>query len=207
MFHGKVWNGRRLEVREDRAFSTEGRSGGDHQAPRPIVGTSSDYRHQPPPREHQSQQRTTHHPQRSTDSSARSGGGGGKKLYIGNIPYTFRWQEIKDLLRPFGNVLRADVPMDDQQRSKGYAEVIMGSAEEAQAAIEGLDEQLIEGRTLEVREDKYADQQPQGSQIFIGNVLQSIILLLTIMKIATFCNQTSRPDGNGNGCWIKSSAS
>lgn len=38
----------------------------------------------------------------------------GKQVFVGNIPYTVTWQQLKDVFRECGNVLRADVPQDER---------------------------------------------------------------------------------------------
>lgn len=55
---------------------------------------------------------------------------------MGNLPYTYGWQELKDLFRSTkGEVVRADVFKDFQGRSKGYGIVQMKSVEDAVRAI------------------------------------------------------------------------
>jgi len=55
---------------------------------------------------------------------------------VGNLPYTYGWQELKDLFRSTkGEVVRADVFKDFQGRSKGYGIVQMKSVEDAVRAI------------------------------------------------------------------------
>ena len=51
----------------------------------------------------------------------RGGGGGGRgRCYVGNLPYSAGWQDLKDLFRSAGRVLHADVMMEDGGRSKGW---------------------------------------------------------------------------------------
>ncbi|KAG4103593.1 hypothetical protein H8356DRAFT_1643200 [Neocallimastix lanati (nom. inval.)] len=91
-------------------------------------------------------------------------------LYVGNLPYTYGWQELKDLFRSTkGEVVRADVFKDFQGRSKGYGIVQMKSVEDAIRAIEDLDGFEIEGRKLEVREDRNSSK--EGCQLHVGNLL------------------------------------
>jgi RNA recognition motif-containing protein len=83
-----------------------------------------------------------------------------------------QWQELKDLFRQAGTVQRADVSIDYQGRSRGFGQVVMANPEEAQNAIKLLNGSEIQGRVIEVREDKYAAEAhaASGSQVFIGNV-------------------------------------
>ncbi|WP_313603985.1 RNA recognition motif domain-containing protein [Comamonas jiangduensis] len=73
------------------------------------------------------------------------------KLYVGNLSYSVRDNDLQQQFSPFGNVVSAQVMMErDSGRSKGFGFVEMSTAEEAQAAIEGLHEQPMGGRNLNV---------------------------------------------------------
>jgi RNA recognition motif-containing protein len=73
------------------------------------------------------------------------------KLYVGNLPYSFRDTDLQDAFAPFGEVTSANVAMErDTGRSRGFGFVQMGTAEQAQAAIEGLNGKPIGGRGLVV---------------------------------------------------------
>jgi hypothetical protein len=55
------------------------------------------------------------------------------------LPYRVRWQDLKDLFRRAGTVLRADVSLDPQSnRSRGHGTVLMGSQEDGVKAIGAL---------------------------------------------------------------------
>ena len=75
----------------------------------------------------------------------------GNKLYVGNLPYSFRDQDLEQTFSAFGAVQSAKVMMErDTGRSKGFGFVEMGSAAEAQAAISGVHGQQFGGRDLVV---------------------------------------------------------
>ena len=75
----------------------------------------------------------------------------GNKLYVGNLPYSFRDGDLEQTFCPFGAVQSAKVMMErDTGRSKGFGFVEMGSAAEAQAAISGVHGQQFGGRDLVV---------------------------------------------------------
>jgi RNA recognition motif-containing protein len=77
----------------------------------------------------------------------------GKKLYVGNLAYSVADSDLEQLFGQFGSVQSAQVIMDrDTGRSKGFGFVEMGSDQEAQAAITGLNGKEIEGRALTVNE-------------------------------------------------------
>lgn len=47
------------------------------------------------------------------------------------LPYRVRWQDLKDLFRKAGTVLRADVSLGPDNRSRGYGTVLLATAEDA----------------------------------------------------------------------------
>lgn len=73
------------------------------------------------------------------------------KLYVGNLPYSFRDSDMEQAFSQFGTVNSAKVMMErDTGRSKGFGFVEMANAEEAQAAIQGMHGQEHGGRGLVV---------------------------------------------------------
>ncbi|KZO95412.1 RNA-binding domain-containing protein, partial [Calocera viscosa TUFC12733] len=76
------------------------------------------------------------------------------QLYVGNLPYRVRWQDLKDLFRKAGTVLRADVSLGSDNRSRGYGTVLLATAEDAGRAIDMFNGYVWQTRTLEVRPDR-----------------------------------------------------
>ena len=75
----------------------------------------------------------------------------GKKLYVGNLSYDMTDSDLSNLFSAHGSVRSAQVIMDrDTGRSKGFGFVEMESAEQAQAAINALNGQEVNGRALTV---------------------------------------------------------
>ncbi len=73
------------------------------------------------------------------------------KLYVGNLPYTADDSALRNNFAEYGDVTSAKVMMDrDTGRSKGFAFVEMGTAEQAQAAIDGLNGMSVGGRSIVV---------------------------------------------------------
>ncbi len=88
----------------------------------------------------------------------------GNKLYVGNLPYSFRDGDLEQAFSEFGNVNSAKVMMErDTGRSKGFGFVEMGSDAEAQAAIQGLHGQNAGGRDLVVNEARPMEPRPPRS--------------------------------------------
>ena len=84
----------------------------------------------------------------------------GNKLYVGNLSFNTTEPGLADAFSPYGTVTRATLVTDRETgRARGFAFVEMGSAEEAQAAIAGLDGKSLDGRQIQVnvarpREDR-----------------------------------------------------
>jgi RNA recognition motif-containing protein len=73
------------------------------------------------------------------------------KLYVGNLSYAVRDDDLNQHFSAFGSVQSAKVVMDRETgRSKGFGFVEMGSPAEADAAIQGLNGKNFGGRDLAV---------------------------------------------------------
>jgi cold-inducible RNA-binding protein len=87
----------------------------------------------------------------------------GKKLYVGNLSYTVDSSELEQLFGAHGTVVSAQIISDrDTGRSKGFGFVEMGTDEEAQAAIAGLNGKEHQGRALTVNEARPREDRPGG---------------------------------------------
>ncbi len=85
----------------------------------------------------------------------------GNKLYVGNLPYSFRDEDLQQAFAAYGAVSSAKVMMErDTGRSKGFGFVEMGSDAEAQAAINGMNGQQFGGRGLVVNEARPMEPRP-----------------------------------------------
>ena len=88
----------------------------------------------------------------------------GNKLYVGNLPYQVRDSDLEQAFGQFGSVTSAKVMMErDTGRSKGFGFVEMGSDEEAQAAVNGMNGQSLGGRNLVVNEARPMEPRPPRS--------------------------------------------
>ncbi|KAH8994503.1 hypothetical protein EDB92DRAFT_1795460, partial [Lactarius akahatsu] len=76
------------------------------------------------------------------------------QLFVGNLPYRVRWQDLKDLFRKAGTVLRADVSLGPDNRSRGYGTVLLATAEDAGRAVDMFNGYSWQSRVLEVRLDR-----------------------------------------------------
>jgi len=87
----------------------------------------------------------------------------GNKLYVGNLSYNIRDDELHQAFSQYGSVTSAKVMMDRETgRSKGFGFVEMGSDPEAQAAINGMNGQALDGRAIVVNEARPREERPGG---------------------------------------------
>lgn len=75
----------------------------------------------------------------------------GTEVFIGNLPFSVNWQALKDLMRDAGEVIRADVRLDNYGNSRGFGTVVFNTEEEAAKAVEMFQGYEIEGRKLDTR--------------------------------------------------------
>ncbi|PSC76783.1 RNA-binding domain-containing [Micractinium conductrix] len=135
--HDSVLDGRPVLVREDR----EDR-GGAPPPPRHGGAPPSRYDDGPPPPRH-------------------GGGGGGPgpsaapgtAIVVHGLPYRTSWQDLKDMCRPAGSVVRADIATNPDGTSRGFGVVAFATPSDAQAAIELLNGTEMEGRPISAKLD------------------------------------------------------
>jgi RNA recognition motif-containing protein len=88
----------------------------------------------------------------------------GKKLYVGNLGYSFTGTDLEQLFAPHGTVESAQVITErDTGQSKGFGFVEMSSDEQAQAAISAINGQEHGGRALKVNEAKPRESRDPSS--------------------------------------------
>ena len=75
-----------------------------------------------------------------------------KTIYVGNLPYKANEQEVRKLFAQYGSVLSVRLLKDRQTgKRRGFGFVEMPNDDEALAAIEGLNDQDFDGRTIVVK--------------------------------------------------------
>jgi RNA recognition motif-containing protein len=76
-----------------------------------------------------------------------------KRLYVGNLPYSVTSDDLQQTFEEYGIVTSAEVLSDRETgRSRGFGFVEMANDAEADAAIEALDGNDLDGRRLTVNE-------------------------------------------------------
>ncbi|OHD12802.1 MAG: RNA-binding protein [Spirochaetes bacterium GWB1_48_6] len=77
----------------------------------------------------------------------------GTKIYVGNMSYRSTEDTLRSLFSQFGETKSVSIITDRETgQAKGFAFVEMGTDAEADAAIQALNGQVFEGRTLRVNE-------------------------------------------------------
>jgi RNA recognition motif-containing protein len=72
-------------------------------------------------------------------------------IYVGNLPFGFGEEEVRQLFAEFGEVQRVSLITDRATgQSRGFGFVEMGDDTMAQAAIAALDGRDVDGRKLTV---------------------------------------------------------
>ena len=85
------------------------------------------------------------------------------KLYVGNLSFETLEIELEDLFKQAGTVTEAALMQDRMTgKSRGFAFVTMGTADEAKKAIEMFNGKQIGGRALTVNEARPREDRPAG---------------------------------------------
>jgi RNA recognition motif-containing protein len=86
-----------------------------------------------------------------------------KKLYVGNLSFDVSQAQLEEMFGPYGSVRSAQLISDRETgRSKGFGFVEMSSDQEAEAAITGMNGQMMGGRALTVNEAKPKEDRPRS---------------------------------------------
>ena len=87
-----------------------------------------------------------------------------KKIYVGNLSFSSTEDQLRDLFAQYGTVSSVNVIMDrDTGRSRGFGFVEMESG--ADEAIQNLNNQDLDGRSLNVNEARPREPRRASSQL------------------------------------------
>ena len=76
-------------------------------------------------------------------------------IYVGNLSYDVSEDELREAFGAFGEVSSANIIMDKYSgKSKGFGFIEMSDDQNAQAAIDGLNETELKGRNINVNKAK-----------------------------------------------------
>jgi RNA recognition motif-containing protein len=85
------------------------------------------------------------------------------KLFVGNLSFNTTENDLQDAFAAHGTVLETNLMMDRATgRPRGFGFVTMGSAEEAQKAIDAMNGKDLGGRALTVNVAKPREERPGG---------------------------------------------
>lgn len=84
-------------------------------------------------------------------------------IYVGNLSYDTNDDSLRRAFEAYGEVASASVVMDRYSgRSRGFGFVEMPTQAEAMAAISGLNETELDGRTIRVNEARPREDRRGG---------------------------------------------
>jgi RNA recognition motif-containing protein len=87
-----------------------------------------------------------------------------KRLFVAGIPFSFDEASLKDLFSKYGTVESATIITDRESgRSKGFGFVEMSTPEEANSAIEKLNNTKIEDRNIVVNMARPREERPRDN--------------------------------------------
>ncbi|KAF8627339.1 hypothetical protein AX15_004412 [Amanita polypyramis BW_CC] len=167
MFNGYSWQTRILEVRPDRLPPDLDNPLGSVSGP-PAAGlaSSTGYSltsflsspvHGPNPSSslHRRSDDFDYGSLLSTPDLLGASGNVGRSLFVGNLPFHCQWQDLKDLFRQAGTIIRADVALGPDGRSRGFGTVIFATEIDAERAMKIFNGYEYNGRILKVHFDRF----------------------------------------------------
>ncbi len=93
-----------------------------------------------------------------------------KRLYVGNLPYTFESKDLETLFETYGKVVSVRIVIDRESgKSKGFGFVEMTTDDEGKLAITKLHGKDVGGRPLKVTEATPEQDRPVGGNRFGGS--------------------------------------
>lgn len=214
--NGKELKGRPIAIREDREPH---RAGDDAYSDGPPASARSSAGH--------TAVKPAEHPHSATyaagdapaDSAAlNSPVTEGVSVFVGNLPFGVAWQQLKQLFSTVGPVIRADIHMTPQRRSRGHGTVVFYDEETAKRAIERFHNYKLDGRVIDVREDKPASERPAAflwcssfgepsDVVFVSNLPWSttdadLVELFQSIAPLSRAQLQNFPDGRFTGCGV-----
>lgn len=117
---------------------------------------------------------------RSTDRGGRGGDRGSSsksssnRVLVSNIPYEYRWQDMKDLFRDqVGDVQFVELFVDENDKPKGVGIVEFADASLVKKCLEVMQRYEVKGRKLVVREDSGNTRDKHGNIVGSGSSKRS----------------------------------
>jgi RNA recognition motif-containing protein len=87
------------------------------------------------------------------------------RLFVGNLSFETTENNLQDAFTAFGSVTEVKIMTDrDTNRSRGFGFITMGTPEEAQKAIDGLNGKDLGGRAMTVNVARPREERPAGGR-------------------------------------------
>ncbi|EFN89776.1 Myelin expression factor 2 [Harpegnathos saltator] len=100
---------------------------------------------------------------RSRERNERGRKASDRRIYVSNIPYDFRWQDLKDLFRTeVGKVAHVELFTDENDKPRGCGIMEFEDSESVKIAVEKMHRYDIKGRKLVVKEDFDVERDKYG---------------------------------------------
>jgi len=91
------------------------------------------------------------------------------KLFVGNLSPETTENDLQDAFAAYGTVTETNLMMDRMtHRPRGFGFVTMGTDEEAQKAIAGLNSRELSGRAITVNVARPREERPAGGRREFG---------------------------------------
>ena len=85
------------------------------------------------------------------------------RLFVGNLAFASSEDSVRQAFTPYGDVSSVHLVTDrDTGQSRGFAFVEMEAADQAQAAIDGLNGSDLDGRSINVNEARPRPERGAG---------------------------------------------
>lgn len=83
-------------------------------------------------------------------------------IYVGNLPYTLKEDDLQELFAEYGNVTSVNIISDKfSGQSKGFAFVEMENQADAEEAIKQINGRQVSGRNLKVNQARPRNDRPK----------------------------------------------
>ena len=88
-------------------------------------------------------------------------------IYVGNLPYDVTDADLREIFSQYGEISQVNLITDKfSGQSKGFGFVEMEDNSQADAAIKGLNESNVKGRSIKVNQAKPRADRPSRARRF-----------------------------------------
>ena len=91
-----------------------------------------------------------------------------KKLYVKNLDWNLTEEQVKDYFAQFGEIASIKLPLDKFKRKRGFAFIEYMHEDDAQKAIYGANEHIIEGTERHISVEMARTEDPSARDANYG---------------------------------------